>query len=55
MFYTRNRDGHEKATQAFVWARQDKDEPRYTAALNTPPINDPSNAVKAAIAAGVFH
>ena len=46
--------GHEQATQAFAWAWQKGDEPSYIAVLNTPPINDPSDAVKAAIASGQF-
>ena len=46
--------GHERATQAFAWAWQGEEEPNYIAVLNIPPINDPSDAVKAAIASGQF-
>lgn len=47
-------EGHETASQAFAWAWEDQGEPRYIAVLNVPPINDPSDAVKAAIASGQF-
>ena len=46
--------GHEDATQAFGWAWEEGGEPKYIAVLNVPPINDPSDAVKAAIASGQF-
>ena len=47
-------EGHEAATQAFGWAWEENGEPKYIAVLNVPPINDPSDAVKAAIASGSF-
>ncbi len=45
---------HPQATLAFAWAFEDQGEPRYLAVLNVPPINDPSDAVRAAIASGQF-
>lgn len=46
--------GHLKASLAFAWAFDDGGEPCYLAVLNVPPINDPSDAVKAAISSGFF-
>jgi len=46
--------GHPRASEAFAWAFDDKGEPRYLAVLKIPPINDPSDAVRAAISAGQF-
>lgn len=46
--------GHPQASLAFAWAFDDGGEPRYLAVLNVPPINDPSDAVRAAIASGNF-
>ena len=46
--------GHESATQAFAWAWQGDGEPNYIAVLNVAPINDPSDAVRAAISSGTF-
>lgn len=45
---------HPQATKAFAWAWYNNSEPNYIAILNIPPINDPSDAVKAAIASGKF-
>jgi hypothetical protein len=45
--------GHPKANEAFSWAFHGT-EPQYLAVLKVPPINDPSDAVRAAIASGVF-
>ena len=45
---------HPKASEAFAWAFHNGAEPQYIAVLNVPPINDPSDAVRAAIASGVF-
>jgi hypothetical protein len=45
---------HPQASLAFAWAFDDDGEPRYLAVLNVPPINDPSDAVRAAIASGHF-
>lgn len=44
--------GHPVASEAFAWAFQGATEPQYVAVLNVPPINDPSDAVRAAIASG---
>ncbi len=44
--------GHPAASEAFAWAFQGVSEPQYVAVLNVPPINDPSDAVRAAIASG---
>lgn len=46
--------GHNQASKAFAWAWDNEGEPNYIAVLNMPPINDPSDAVKAAIASGSF-
>lgn len=46
--------GHTKATEAFAWAFHNGTEPQYVAVLRLPPINDPSDAVRAAIASGTF-
>ena len=46
--------GHPKASEAFAWAFHNGTEPQYLAILNVPPINDPSDAVRAAIASGAF-
>jgi hypothetical protein len=45
---------HPRASEAFAWAFEDKGEPRYLAVLKIPPINDPSDAVRAAILSGAF-
>ena len=45
---------HPKASAAFAWAFDNGSEPQYVAVLNVPPINDPSDAVRAAIASGEF-
>jgi len=50
--YTLN--DHPKATEAFAWAFDNGKEPQYIAVLRLPPINDPSDAVRAAIASGAF-
>lgn len=47
--------GHPKASEAFAWAFHNGTEPQYLAVLKVPPINDPSDAVRAAIASGAFH
>ena len=46
--------GHPAATTAFAWAFDNGKEPQYVAVLKVPPINDPSDAVRAAIASGQF-
>ena len=46
--------GHPDATEAFAWAFHNGTEPQYLAVLKVPPINDSSDAVRAAIAAGAF-
>jgi hypothetical protein len=46
--------GHPQATLAFAWGFHNGTEPQYVAVLNIPPINDPSDAVRAAIASGHF-
>lgn len=46
--------GHPLASEAFAWAFHNGTEPQYIAVLKLPPINDPSDAVRAAIAAGAF-
>jgi hypothetical protein len=46
--------GHPKASEAFAWAFDNGTEPQYIAVLNIPPINDPSDAVRAAIASRAF-
>jgi hypothetical protein len=46
--------GHPKAGEAFAWAFHNGTEPQYLAVLKVPPINDPSDAVRAAIASGAF-
>jgi hypothetical protein len=46
--------GHPKASEAFAWAFHNGQEPQYVAVLKVPPINDPSDAVRAAIAGGLF-
>ncbi len=47
--------GHPEAEEAFAWAFHNGTEPQYIAVLKMPPINDPSDAVRAAIASGAFH
>lgn len=46
--------GHPKASEAFAWAFHNGSEPQYIAVLKIPPIRDPSDAVRAAIASGAF-
>ena len=46
--------GHSVAAEAFAWAYDNGTEPQYVAVLRVPPINDPSDAVRAAIASGAF-
>lgn len=46
--------GHAKADEAFAWAFDNGKEPQYIAVLKLPPINVPSDAVRAAIASGAF-
>ena len=46
--------GHPKASEAFAWAFHNGTEPQYVAVLKVPPVNDPSDAVRAAIAAKAF-
>ncbi len=46
--------GHPQASLAFAWAFHNGTEPQYIAVLNVPPIHDPSDAVRAAIAGGFF-
>ena len=45
-------NGHPKAKRAYGWAWQDGKEARYVAVLEIPPVDSPSTAVRAAIAAG---
>ncbi len=46
--------GHALASEAFAWAFDNGTEPQYVAVLKVPPINDPSDAVRAAIRSKVF-
>ena len=46
--------GHPKAQEAYAWAWDNGTEPQYIAVLKVPPINDPGDAVRAAIASGAF-
>jgi hypothetical protein len=46
--------GHPKASEAFAWAFHNGTEPQYIAVLKLPPITDPGDAVRAAIASGSF-
>ncbi len=46
--------GHPIASEAFAWAFHNGIEPQYLAVLKAPPISDPSDAVRAAIASGQF-
>jgi len=46
--------GHPKASEAFAWAFHNGTEPQYIAVLKISPINDPSDAIRAAIASGLF-
>jgi len=46
--------GHPKAREAFAWGYHNGTEPQYVAVLKIPPIVDPSDAVRAAIASGAF-
>lgn len=46
--------GHPKASEVFAWAFDNGNEPQYIAALEVPPINDPSDAMRAAIASKLF-
>jgi len=46
--------GHPKAREAFAWAFHNGTEPQYIAVLKLPPIEDPGDAVRAAIASGAF-
>lgn len=46
--------GHPKASESFAWAFHNGTEPQYVAVLKISPINDPSDAVRAAIASGAF-
>lgn len=46
--------GHPLASEAFAWAFDNGTEPQYIVVLNVPPINDPSDAVRAAIASNAF-
>lgn len=45
---------HPKASEAFAWAFHNGTEPQYMAVLRVAPINDPSDAVRAAIASKIF-
>lgn len=46
--------GHPEAEEAFAWAFDNGEEPQYIAVLKLPPVKDPSDAVRAAIASGAF-
>ena len=46
--------GHPKASEAYAWAFHNGVEPQYIAVLKLPPIQDPSDAVRVAIASGTF-
>ena len=45
---------HPQTSEAFAWAYDNGTEPQYVAILRIPPINDPSDAVRAAIISGAF-
>jgi hypothetical protein len=45
---------HPKACEAFAWAYNNGTEPQYVAVLAIPPIETPSDAVRAAIKSGAF-
>lgn len=47
-------EAHPEASEAFAWAFDNGSEPQYVAVLKLPPINDPSDAIRAAIASGAF-
>ena len=46
--------GHPEASEAFNWAFRNGNVAQYIAVIRVPPINDPSDAVRAAIASGHF-
>lgn len=46
--------GHPQTDEAFAWGFHNGEEPHYVAVLKVPPIQDPSDAIRAAIASGVF-
>lgn len=46
--------GHPTASEAFAWAFHNGTEPQYIAVLKVPSVNDPSDAVRAAVASGIF-
>ena len=46
--------GHPSTALAYAWAFHNGTEPQCVAVLKVPPINDPSDAVRAAIASGAF-
>jgi hypothetical protein len=46
--------GHPPASEAFAWAYDNGTEPQFVAVLRLPPVNDPGDAVRAAIASGAF-
>jgi len=46
--------GHATADEAFAWAFDNGKEPQYIAVLRLHPINEPVDAVRAAIASGAF-
>ena len=46
--------GHPKAGEAYAWAFHTGVEPQYVAVLKLPPVEDPSDAVRVAIAGGQF-
>lgn len=46
--------GHPKAEETFAWAFHNDAEPQYVTVLRLPQVNDPSDAVRAAIASGAF-
>jgi len=45
---------HPATDEAFAWGFDNGAEPQYVAVLKVPPIHDPSDAVRAAIASGAF-
>ena len=44
-------EGHPKAKRCYAWSFSENGEPKYTTALEIPPVESPESAVKIAIAA----
>jgi hypothetical protein len=47
-----NLTGHPQAKRCYAWSFIDKEEPRYVAVLELPPVDSACSAVRAAIASG---